>query len=76
MPVDPYYISELITEDPNIPADLSSRSTPTVQIRHVLYRLEAHHGYPAQFVRNMGEGIYLYSLGGIYYKIRGDGTIL
>ena len=48
----------------------------TIQIQNTLSRLIARHGYSATFVRNMGEGIYLYSIGGIMYRIRGDGTIL
>ena len=48
----------------------------TIQIQNVLRRLVARHGYSATFVQNMGEGIYLYSIGGIMYRIRGDGTIL
>ena len=39
-------------------------------------RLVARHGYSATFVQHMGEGIVLYSIGGIMYRIRGDGTIL
>ena len=48
----------------------------TSQIQNTLRRLVARHGYSAMFVQNMGEGIYLYSIGGIMYRLRGDGTIL
>jgi hypothetical protein len=48
----------------------------TAQIQHVIRRLSAHHGYSAQFVETLADGIYLYSVGGIMYRIRGDGTIL
>jgi hypothetical protein len=48
----------------------------TIQVQNVIHRLEIHHGYSATFVRHLGEGISLYSIGGIYYRIRGDGTIL
>jgi len=48
----------------------------TIQVQNVVRRLVARHGYSATFVQNMGEGIYLYSIGGIMYRIRGDGTIL
>ena len=48
----------------------------TIQVQHTLRRLVAHHGYSATFVQHMGEGISLYSIGGIMYRIRGDGTIL
>jgi len=48
----------------------------TSQIQNTLRRLVARHGYSATFVQNMGEGIYLYSIGGIMYRLRGDGTIL
>jgi hypothetical protein len=48
----------------------------TIQIQNTVRRLVARHGYSATFVQNMGEGIYLYSIGGIMYRIRGDGTIL
>lgn len=48
----------------------------TAQIQNVIRRLAAHHGYSAVFVENLGYGIYLYSFGGIVYRIRGDGTIL
>ena len=48
----------------------------TIQIQNTIRRLVTRHGYSAQFVQNMGEGIYLYSVGGIMYRIRGDGTIL
>lgn len=48
----------------------------TIQVQNVIRRLVAHHGYSATFVQNMGEGIYLYSIGGIMYRIRGDGTII
>jgi hypothetical protein len=48
----------------------------TIQVQNTLYRLIAQHGYSAMFVRHMGEGISLYSVGGYYYRIRGDGTIL
>lgn len=48
----------------------------TIQIQNTLSRLVARHGYSATFVQHLGEGIVLYSIGGIYYRIRGDGTIL
>ena len=48
----------------------------TIQVQNTIRRLVAHHGYSATFVRNLGEGIYLYSIGGIMYRVRGDGTIL
>jgi hypothetical protein len=48
----------------------------TTQIQHVIRRLTAHHGYSAVFLEDLGYGIYLYSFGGIVYRIRGDGTIL
>ena len=48
----------------------------TIQVQNTIRRLVARHGYSATFVQNLGEGIYLYSIGGIMYRIRGDGTIL
>ena len=48
----------------------------TIQVQNTIRRLVTRHGYSATFVQNMGEGIYLYSIGGIMYRIRGDGTIL
>lgn len=48
----------------------------TIQVQNTIRRLVAHHGYSASFIRHMGEGICLYSIGGIMYRIRGDGTIL
>lgn len=48
----------------------------TIQMQNTVRRLVTHHGYSASFVQNMGNGIYLYSIGGIMYRIRGDGTIL
>lgn len=48
----------------------------TPQIQNTIRRLAAHHGYSATFVENLGYGIFLYSFGGIVYRIRGDGTIL
>ena len=49
----------------------------TIQVQHTLCRLIAVHGCSAMLVRDMGEGIGLYSIGGVnYYRIRGDGTIL
>ena len=48
----------------------------TIQVQHTIRRLVARHGYSATFVQHMGEGISLYSIGGIMYRIRGDGTIL
>jgi hypothetical protein len=48
----------------------------TIQVQNTLRRLVAHHGYSATFVQHMGEGICMYSIGGIMYRIRGDGTIL
>jgi hypothetical protein len=48
----------------------------TIQVQNTLHRLVAHHGYSATFVQYMGEGICMYSIGGIMYRIRGDGTIL
>jgi len=51
-------------------------NTMTIQVQHTIRRLVARHGYSATFVQHMGEGISLYSIGGIMYRIRGDGTIL
>jgi hypothetical protein len=48
----------------------------TVQVQNTIRRLVTQHGYLATFVQHMGEGISLYSIGGIFYRIRGDGTIL
>lgn len=48
----------------------------TPQIQNVIRKLVAHHGYSAQFVETLADGVYLYSVGGIMYRIRGDGTIL
>jgi hypothetical protein len=48
----------------------------TVQVQNTVRRLVARHGYSATFVQHLGEGIVLYSIGGIMYRIRGDGTIL
>lgn len=48
----------------------------TIQVENTLLRLIAVHGYSAMFVCHLGEGISLYSIGGIMYRIRGDGTIL
>jgi hypothetical protein len=48
----------------------------TIQVQNTIRRLVARHGYSATFVQHMGEGISLYSVGGIMYRIRGDGTIL
>lgn len=48
----------------------------TTQVQNTVRRLVARHGYSATFVQNLGEGILLYSIGGIMYRIRGDGTIL
>jgi hypothetical protein len=48
----------------------------TPQVQNVIGRLAAYHGYSAQFVEHLGYGISLYSFGGFFYKIRGDGTIL
>ena len=48
----------------------------TPQIQSVLRRLVAHHGYDATFVQTLADGVFLYSVGGIFYKLRGDGTIL
>jgi len=48
----------------------------TIQIQNTIRRLVARHGYSATFIRHMGEGICLYSIGGIMYLVRGDGTIL
>lgn len=50
--------------------------TMTPQIQNVIRRLSAHHGYSAVFVRKIADGIFLYSVGGIMYRLRGDGTIL
>jgi hypothetical protein len=52
------------------------RKKMTIQVQHTIRRLVARHGYSATFVQHMGEGISLYSIGGIMYRIRGDGTIL
>lgn len=48
----------------------------TIQVQNTIRRLVARHGYSAMFVCHLGEGISLYSIGGIKYRIRGDGTIL
>lgn len=48
----------------------------TIQLENTLNSLVAHHGYDAEFVEDMGYGITVWSIGGIYYTIRGDGTIL
>lgn len=48
----------------------------TIQVQNTIRRLVARHGYSATFVQHMGEGILLYSIGGVMYRIRGDGTIL
>jgi hypothetical protein len=48
----------------------------TPQIQSVLRRLVAHHGYDATFMGMIADGIFLYSVGGIMYRLRGDGTIL
>jgi len=48
----------------------------TPQVKSTVRRLVAYHGYSATFVENLGYGIFLYSIGGIMYRIRGDGTIL
>ncbi len=48
----------------------------TIQVQNTIHSLVARHGYSATFVQHMGEGICLYSIGGIMYRIRGDGTIL
>jgi hypothetical protein len=52
------------------------RKNMTIQVQNTVRRLVARHGYSATFVQHMGEGIVLYSIGGIMYRIRGDGTIL
>lgn len=48
----------------------------TIQVQNTVSRLVDRHGYSAKFIEHMGNGIYLYSIGGIMYRIRGDGTIL
>jgi hypothetical protein len=48
----------------------------TPQMQDTIDRLSDHHGYTAIFIKNLGNGVSLYDVGGIYYKIRGDGTIL
>ncbi len=48
----------------------------TSQVWNTVSRLVAHHGYTATLVKHLGEGITLWSVGGIYYRLRGDGTIL
>lgn len=48
----------------------------TIQVQNTLRRLVSRHGYSATFVRHLGEGISLYSIGGIMYRIRGDGNII
>ena len=48
----------------------------TIQVQHTISRLVARHGYSATFVQHMEQGISLYSIGGIMYRIRGDGTII
>jgi hypothetical protein len=48
----------------------------TLQVQNVIRKLVAHHGYSATFVQHLGEGITLWSIGGIMYRLRGDGTIL
>jgi hypothetical protein len=55
---------------------LYRRDAMTIQVQNTIRRLVARHGYSATFVQHMGEGISLYSIGGIMYRIRGDGTIL
>jgi hypothetical protein len=52
------------------------RNKMTIQVQNTIHSLVARHGYSATFVQHMGEGICLYSIGGIMYRIRGDGTIL
>jgi hypothetical protein len=52
------------------------RNKMTIQVQNTIRNLVARHGYSATFVQHMGEGICLYSIGGIMYRIRGDGTIL
>jgi hypothetical protein len=53
-----------------------STNEQTIQIENLLKKLEAEHGYKAEFIRDLGYGTFLYSIGGIYYRIRGDGTIM
>ena len=48
----------------------------TIQVKNVVGKLSARHGYTAKFVQHLGEGITLWSIGGFMYRIRGDGTIL
>jgi hypothetical protein len=48
----------------------------TIQVQNTLRHLIARHGYSATFIQHLGEGISLYSIGGIYYRIRGDGNII
>jgi hypothetical protein len=48
----------------------------TIQVNNTIRRLAARHGYGPTFIQQLGEGITLWSFGGIYYTIRGDGTIL
>jgi hypothetical protein len=48
----------------------------TPQMQNTLARLTATHGYTPTFVQDLGYGIHVYSIGGYYYKLRGDGTIL
>lgn len=73
--VDPSYIASLISEDPNVTVE-NTIYYPTVQVRNTVERLMRRHGYTATFSRAMGDGLFLYSIGGIWYRIRGDGTII
>jgi len=59
-----------------IPIYLAGGKKMTIQVQHTISRLTARHGYSATFIQNMGEGITLWSIGGIMYRLRGDGTIL
>ena len=48
----------------------------TVQLANTLAILSARHGYAASIVNTLGYGVFLVSVGGILYRIRGDGSIL
>lgn len=73
--VDPNLIASLITEHPDVVAE-NMVYFPTVQVRNTVEGLVRRHGYSASFAGQLAEGVYLYSIGGIGYKIRGDGSII
>lgn len=49
---------------------------PTIQVRNTILQLQTYHGYAGELVSSLGYGITVWSFGGIFYKVRGDGTIL